>query len=144
MYPPPCHTDCASSGKSWPFKIFVKSNSIVHKYQPTSDFGYTTFDEATLLPVMVGQVVHTAYQYDKIQMLCQGIAMVRVANNIAQLSEQERFVMMAVYVTDQLVAERYLLYLPRKNDRHVSCHSTSQTNELTRASRSTCSARILT
>ena len=85
--------------------MFVKSNSIVHKYQPTSDFGYTTFDEATLLPVMVGEVVHTAYQYDKIPMLCQGMAIVRVANEIAQLFEQGSFVVMAVYVTDQLVAE---------------------------------------
>ena len=107
-------------GKSWPFKIFVKTDGVVHKYQPKSDFGYTTFNEATLMPVMIGEVISITSGADRYRMLCQGIAETRALNRNVQDSRQGIFVVMAVYVTDQLIVERYLLFPHRKNDRHVS------------------------
>ena len=75
------------------------------------------------MPGMVGKVASYADKDDsKYRMLCEAMAEVRAVNEIARVSEQDRFVVMAVYVTEQLVAERYLLYLPREHDRHVSSH----------------------
>ena len=104
-------------GKSWPFKIFVKTDGVVHRYQPKSDFGYTTINEATPMPVMIGEVASITSGADRYRMLCQGIAETRALNCN---SRQDVFVIMAVYVTDQLIAERYLLFPHRENDRRVS------------------------
>ena len=128
----------------WPFQVFVKAGGVVHRYQPESAFGYTTFNETTLMPAMIGAVVNASNGEDKYRMLCEGMAAVRTINEIAQRPEQAGFVVMVIYVTDQLVAERYILYLPRENDRHVSQPSGCHNSELTRALRSTFFARIST
>ena len=92
----------------------------MHKYQPKSDFGYTTFHEATLMPMMVGEVIGITSGEDRYRMLCQAIAETRTLNFNVQDSQQGTFVVMAVYITDKLFAERYLLYPRAKNDSHVS------------------------
>ena len=110
----------------WSFNVFVKSKDVLYKYQPKSDFGYTTFNEATLMPVMIGEVISITSGADRYRMLCQGIAETRALNRNVQDSRQGIFVVMAVYVTDQLIVERYLIFPHRKNDRHVSVRSAVQ------------------
>ena len=81
---------------------------------------------------------------DKYRMLCEGMAAVRTINEIAHLPGEERFVVMVVCVTGQLVADRYILYLPRENDRHVSQTVNPRNCALTRVPRSTFFAKIST
>ena len=114
----------------------------MHRYQPKSDFGYTTFEKATLMPVMIGEVISITRGADRYRMLCQGIAETRTLNYSVLKKKQGTIVVMAVYVTDQLVAERYLLFPREKHDRHVSPRSGVRHIRLSLATRSTSSARI--
>ena len=116
----------------------------MRRYQPKNDFGYTTFNEATPMPAMIGKFMNDSDGNDRYRLLCEGMAAVRTINEIAHLPGEERFVVMVVCVTGQLVAERYILYLPRENDRHVSQTANPRNCALIRAPRSTFFARIST
>ena len=87
------------------------------------------------MPVMIGEVISITRGDDRYRMLCQGMAETRLANEILRPSADFFVVIMAIYVTDELVAERYLLFLPRENDRHVSHYSGPRNTVLTFAVR---------
>ena len=70
---------------------------------------------------MIGEVISETDGSDRWRMLCQGLAAVRVANQLMKptIDPETTFVIMAVYVTNQFIAERYLLYLKQRGERHV-------------------------
>ena len=92
----------------------------MRQYQPKNDFGYTTFNEATPMPAMIGKFMNDSDGDDRYRLLCEGMAAVRTINEIAHLPGEERFVVMVVYITETLVAERYILFLSGENNKHVS------------------------
>ena len=80
---------------------------------------------------MIGEVASDPAERDRWRMLCQAVAAVRLANQLMQPAKKTTFVIMAVYVTDALIAERYLLYLKQRGDRHVCERSCLRVQGLT-------------
>ena len=91
---------------------------------------------------MIGEVTNITRSGDRYRMLCQGMASLRVAHELTEPVKGLVIVIMAVYVTDRLIAERYLLYMPRQKDRHVRGPVGMRTRKLTKAPRWTFFARI--
>ena len=120
----------------WPFNIILKApDGIPHTYHPKSDFSYITFtpDNSNAVPGMIGEVISQTNESDRYRMLCQGLAAVRVADQLMKptIDPTTTFVIMAVYVTNQFIAERYLLYLKQRGDRHVCERSRLRVQGLT-------------
>ena len=96
----------------WPFNVFVKSKDVLYKYQPKSDFMFTTIDGAIGMPLIVGEVISDNEQSDKWRMLCQAIAIARLLAYFKTVSKTA-LVVMAVYIDNNFHADRYLLYVTK-------------------------------
>lgn len=83
------------------------------KYTPKSDF---RVDGLHGFPQLIGEVVSDPKYSDKWRMLLQSIAIVRAA---ARSDFSGNFFVMALYVDDEYVAWRYLVYTAREESKKV-------------------------
>lgn len=112
-------------GRHWPFSIYLeylevqdggKRKPDVKKYNPKSDF---RVDGLHGFPQLIGEVVSDPKYSDKWRMLLQSIAIVRAAS-LSNLSGN--FFVMALYVDDEYVAWRYLVYMAKEGSTKVRIH----------------------
>ena len=127
-------------GKQWPFSIFVAAlGSLRRKYTPKSDFSFLmrhcgkgktaptklvwvlTCDHmlVVVVPLIISEVVSDEKNSDRWRMLLQAIALVRMGNYLLKEDRSGDFFVIAIYVTNAFVAERYFLYQPDKLKRKV-------------------------
>ncbi|TDL13329.1 hypothetical protein BD410DRAFT_847064 [Rickenella mellea] len=93
-------------GKSWDFPLLVRENTSTtqRKYFPKNDF-WLAPDKGR--PRILGEVVSDKQERDRIRMLLQCAVAARTANLFEQ---QQGSVVMAIYLTNDYTAERYLTY----------------------------------
>ena len=103
-------TDQLCSEKSWPFNIFVKSGNVLRRYQPKSDFSYTTFAAGMLIPVVIGEVISNDQDTVRCRILVQAAALARLGAFLRKSPTSPTFVVMAIYVDNDFLAYRHLLY----------------------------------
>ncbi|KAI5119409.1 hypothetical protein M0805_004896 [Coniferiporia weirii] len=68
---------------------------------------------------IIGEVVSDPDGSDRWRMLCQAIVLARVGSYLLKEKSARTFVVMAVYVTNHYIAERYFVYQPKREDRGV-------------------------
>ncbi|OBZ77267.1 Serine/threonine-protein kinase 17A [Grifola frondosa] len=108
-------------GSSWGFPVFVRDTKMRAdtwcSYRPKSDF--CVISERTGFPYIICEIDSNTGDADCYRMLLQAIALVRVAHHFyAGESPEDRFVLMAIFVTADLTALRYLLKVGVEN--HVT------------------------
>ncbi|KAH8998393.1 hypothetical protein EDB92DRAFT_1941237 [Lactarius akahatsu] len=96
--------------ESWPFSLIIKVDELYHVYKPESDFLVLKFD----LPRMAVEVNSTLLgqsAVDHHRMMIQGASVVRFANTTLDTYKNEKnFVFVAIYISGNGQADRYLLY----------------------------------
>ncbi|KAH8976367.1 kinase-like domain-containing protein [Lactarius akahatsu] len=96
--------------ESWPFSLIIKVDELYHVYKPKSDFLVLKFD----LPRMAVEVNSTLLgqsAVDHHRMMIQGASVVRFANTTLDTYKNEKnFVFVAIYISGNGQADRYLLY----------------------------------
>lgn len=76
------------------------------KFTPNSDF--SVISKAFLCPFIIAEIVSQPQQKDRYRMLVEGIAAVRAGRYLSK-SDAPRFFVVAIYLTANLHAERYIL-----------------------------------
>ncbi|KAH9003132.1 kinase-like domain-containing protein [Lactarius hatsudake] len=98
------------SQESWPFELIIKVDELYHVYKPKSDFLVLKSD----LPRMAVEVNSTLLgqsAVDHHRMMIQGASVVRFANTTLDTYKTEKnFVFVAIYISGNGQADRYLLY----------------------------------
>ena len=89
-----------------PLLVREESYTLTRKYNPRSDF---EFRASNSFPYIIGEVVSKKSETDRARMLLQAAAAARVGRFL-QVNGQKPFVLLAVYVTNELIAERYLVW----------------------------------
>jgi hypothetical protein len=87
-----------------------------HRYKPKSDFSVSYWPSGC--PCLIGEVVSDKVkEKDRERMLVQGIAAARAGRVlIAPYSKERGFVLMAIYVSAELTATRYLIRASPKDE----------------------------
>ncbi|KAH9064008.1 hypothetical protein EDB87DRAFT_1575297 [Lactarius vividus] len=108
--------------ESWPFSLVVKVGEVYHTYKLKSDFLVLKFD----LPRMAVEVNSTSpgqSAVDYHRLMIQGASVVRFANTTLDTYKKEKnFVFVAIYISGNAEADRYVLY-QRKGSDKVYCDS---------------------
>lgn len=96
-----------SSEADWSFAFVgeVEADGARYSYRPRSDYMLISNN----CPLLLIEIHSNGNDSDRSRMLLQGGMLVRVMNSI---KKQKSFVAMAIYVTDNCMAERYLMYQP--------------------------------
>ncbi|KAH9064005.1 hypothetical protein EDB87DRAFT_1681132 [Lactarius vividus] len=106
--------------ESWPFSLVVKVGEVYHTYKLKSDFLVLKFD----LPRMAVEVNSTSpgqSAVDYHRLMIQGASVVRFANTTLDTYKKEKnFVFVAIYISGNAEADRYVLY-QRKGSDKVYC-----------------------
>lgn len=93
--------------QAWSYSILTLfSDTVKARYTPRSDFslGLTYL----IVQLIIAEIVSENNESDRYRMLCQAIVATRVAKYLLKESS-DTFVLMAIYVTRNFVAERYLV-----------------------------------
>jgi hypothetical protein len=104
-----------SSEGVWPFLFVAQVGEDKRSYRPRSDFLFLLGGVPFILFEICSDPIHES---DRRRMLLQAGVLVRVVNSIEPENE-ESFIAVAVYITRQLVAHRYLVYQPDKKKKEV-------------------------
>ena len=78
------------------------------------------------MPFVIGEVVSDQKRSDQWWMLLQAIVLVRTGNCLLKDGFTKPFFVIAVFITDQSIAKRYILYKPDKGSREVRSHACLQ------------------
>ncbi len=90
----------------WPFAFLGKVGGPKpehYSYQPKSDYMFSL----NKCPHIIVEVCSKSRETDRFRMLLQGGLLVRVMNSI---KKKGTFVAIAIYITDDFVARRHLIY----------------------------------
>jgi len=101
-----------SSEGTWPFSLVGRVGITKYSYTPRSDF---LFSLNSCPFILIEECSDRQKELDRYRLLLQAGLLVRVMNSFTQ----EPFVAVAIYITAQYVAERYLVFQPSKGDRTV-------------------------
>ena len=82
------------------------------KYSPSSDF---RLDNAYGIPLLIGEIVSDPSEEDRERTLLQAIGLVRIARCFCKNP-----VIMAVYVDNEYLATRYIVYIDKMDEKKVS------------------------
>ena len=80
-------------------------------------FMSTLIIPCTIVPFIIGEVISDS-MLDLRRMLMQGMALVRTMNFL--LDGERNFFVIAIYVTEEFIAKRYILYLKNPEGQQVS------------------------
>lgn len=106
----PSNIQMSFRDQSWEFPIFLAlHDDTTVKYTPKSD--WSVIDNRTLCPLVISEIVSQKNEEDKQCMLMQAIAAVRIGQHFTDASAQPEkwFFMVAIYLTADLKAHRYIL-----------------------------------
>lgn len=103
-----------TSGHSWDFRLMVQLPELKRrKYTPKSDASLRINKVPHLLLEVISDTAHS----DCTWMLLQAACVARLGN--ALRSDQEPFIVSAIYIDETLIATWYCVYQPEKTDRAV-------------------------
>ncbi|KAH9168836.1 hypothetical protein EDB89DRAFT_1559152 [Lactarius sanguifluus] len=102
--------------ESWPFSFVIKVGQVYHTYKPTSDFLALKFG----LPRMAVEVDSNSPDrpaVDHHRLMLQGASVVRFANTTLDTYKIDKnFVFVAIYISGDGQAHRYVLYQKKGSD----------------------------
>ncbi|KAH9003162.1 hypothetical protein EDB86DRAFT_3100341 [Lactarius hatsudake] len=102
--------------ESWPFSLVIKVGQVYHTYTPKSDFLALKFG----LPRMVVEVDSNSADrpaVDHHRLMLQGASVVRFANaSLDTYKIEKNFVFVAIYISGDGQAHRYVLYQKKGSD----------------------------
>ena len=101
----------------WKFPIFVSqalTPDLWEKYKPNSDL--SVISPGFLCPFVICEVISQTDKEDRFRMLLQGVAVVRVGNYLMKSGSKRPFFIVAIYFTNMLVAERYIMIQVEPDD----------------------------
>jgi hypothetical protein len=105
--------------------MFVKCDAMAHlprKYTPRNDFCvWFKMSESVqvTLPLVIGEVVSFRDEKDRFRMLLQAIALARLVSELRKPGSTEQLFIVAVYLTKELTAERYIVMKCRAGSEEV-------------------------
>ncbi|KAH9052933.1 hypothetical protein EDB83DRAFT_2265766 [Lactarius deliciosus] len=103
--------------ESWPFELIIKVDELYHMYKPKSDFLFLKFD----LPRMAVEVDSNSPDrpaMDHHRLMLQGASVVRFANTTLDTYKIDKnFVFVAIYISGDGHADRYVLYQRKGSDK---------------------------
>jgi len=101
-----------SSEGRWSLKFVAQVGARRYSYEPRSDYLFS-LDTCPQINIEVSSGVN---QRDRYRMLLQAGLLVRVVNKLAT---RNSFVVIAIYITEELTAEWYLVYQVKPRDKKV-------------------------
>jgi len=107
--PPPDSKFSYHEQMPWRFPLFVSSTEAVdswRKFTPNSDFSVVS--KMLLCPFIIAEIVSDPREKDRYRMLLEGIAAARAGQHLSK-SDAPKFFVIAIYLTANLHAERYIL-----------------------------------
>ncbi|KAF9650810.1 hypothetical protein BDM02DRAFT_1255730 [Thelephora ganbajun] len=112
---------CTNRGRGWDFCIPIRARGTgtnLYRYTPKSDF--SVFYTLNGCPCLIGEIVSVKSEEDRRRMKLQGIAVARAGKLLLTKDAKDEFVLMAIYVSADLVATRYLFQARGNN--YVDSH----------------------
>jgi hypothetical protein len=103
--------------------MFVKCDGMANlprKYVPKNDFcvWFKRWGRSAL-PLVIGEVVSFYDEKDRFRMLLQAIALARLIFELRKSGSTEQLFIVAIYLTKDLTAERYILMKSRAESDEV-------------------------
>ncbi|TDL20627.1 hypothetical protein BD410DRAFT_361709 [Rickenella mellea] len=93
---------------SCPLLVEIQGERFRRRYKPNNNFSLA---HPNFSPYIIGEVATDESESNRYRMLIQGAAAVRLGNAMrASKSEEQPFILQAIYLTNDFVAERYLMY----------------------------------
>ncbi|KAN0081576.1 hypothetical protein V8E55_009200 [Tylopilus felleus] len=96
--------------KSWGFPIFVDTSSTINvcrKFTPRSD--WMVISPQFRIPFIISEVISNKKQNDRWRMLVEAIPLARAGQFLLKPTSKKTFFVVAIYVTADLVASRYIV-----------------------------------
>ncbi|KAN0081581.1 hypothetical protein V8E55_009205, partial [Tylopilus felleus] len=96
--------------KSWGFPIFVNTSSTINvcrKFTPRSD--WMVISPQFRIPFIISEVISNKTQNDRWRMLVEAIPLARAGQFLLKPTSKKTFFVVAIYVTANLVASRYIV-----------------------------------
>jgi hypothetical protein len=93
----------------WKFPLFIvckNMSDLPRRYNPSSDF--SIWFQRFSLPLIIGEIISGKDQQDRYRMLVQAVALARVVFALTKPDSAPPFIV-AIYLTEEMVAERYIL-----------------------------------
>ena len=90
------------------------------KYSPRNDFCVWFKKRGSVgLPLVIGEVVSCPNEKDRFRMLLQAIALARLVSELRKSESTEQLFIVAIYMTKELTAERYIVMKSRAESDEV-------------------------
>ncbi|KAH9041658.1 kinase-like domain-containing protein [Lactarius pseudohatsudake] len=101
----------------WPFSLLIKVGQVYHTYTPKSDF-LALKSGLPRMAVKVDSNITDRPGVDRDRLMLQGASVVRFANTILDTYKTEKnFVFVAIYISGDGQADRYVLYQRKGSDK---------------------------